>query len=101
MGLTGFEVIDGTLDCGTRGKNKGCGSLSRQGPSEAGLVIAILISSSEQRKRIYYPWISSDPQQLYCEKTSPLRIYNLKLGFIHICSPILYYLHGSNKKTLE
>lgn len=64
--LTGFEVMDSTLDCGTRGKTKGCGSLSTQGLCEADLVIAILLSSSEQRNRIYYPWISPDPQ--YCEK---------------------------------
>lgn len=55
VGLTGFEVIDSTLDCGTRGKTKGCSSLSTQGLCEAGLVIATLLSSSEQRNRIYYP----------------------------------------------
>lgn len=53
--LTGFEVMDSTLDCGTRGKTKGCGAFSTQGLSEAGLVIATLLSSSEQRNRIYYP----------------------------------------------
>ena len=97
MGLTGFEVIDSTLDCGTRGKTKGCSSLSTQGLCEAGLVIATLLSSSEQRNRIYYPWISSDPQQQYCEKKSPLRIHNLKLGFTNLCSPVSYHLHGSKK----
>ena len=100
MGLTGFEVIDSTLDCGTRGKTKGCSSLSTQGLCEAGLVIATLLSSSEQRNRIYYPWISSDPQQQYCEKKSPLRIHNLKLGFTNLYSPVSYHLHGS-KKTKE
>jgi len=97
VGLTGCEVTDSTLDCGTRGKTRGCSSLSTQGLCEAGLVIATLLSSSEQRNRIYYPWISSDPQQQYCEKKSPLRIHNLKLGFTNLYNPVSHHLHGSKK----
>lgn len=67
-GLTGFEVMDSTLDCGTRGKTKGCGSLSTQGLSEADLMIATLLSSllssSEQRNRIYYGYLQTQINSL-------------------------------------
>lgn len=86
--------MDSTLDCGTRGKTKGCGSLSTKGLSEAGLVIAALLSSSEQSNRIYYPWLSSDLHQQYCEKVAPENSYSLT----HLWSPVSYQLHSPKKK---
>jgi hypothetical protein len=55
LALTGFDVMDSILDWGTRGNTKGWDSLSTQGLPESGLVIATLLSSSEQRIDIYYP----------------------------------------------